>query len=191
MLTKSSFIAVIGVICWLLCLSSAAHATQIVYDVTGWIDTTDDLYIRGNSVHWEHPYPGSPAGTHGATEQPTVISSWLEGTQQMSNVNWSGMWTGFSVSLSYTSLTPTLSTSSDSFAAVEKISGRGSLSIIQQPDVSNNYTLGVKFKDGFNGAAFLDAKITVVPEPSTCGVVLIFGILGMRPNRSRQPARFR
>lgn len=177
------FPAIALLVCSPLLALPAAGGTGIVYVVSAWVDTTDDLIFRGSNLHWEHPYAGSPAGTHGPGEQPTIISSLLDDVPHMAYVNWSGMWTGFSVSTSYTSLSPALPNGPGWTASVEKLSGRGSLSITEQPTAANNYTLKVKFQDGFNGAAFLDARITVVPEPMALGLPFVTGIFLMRRGR--------
>jgi hypothetical protein len=161
-------------ICFFLIAAHGACAATAVYDITAWIDTTDYLIIHGSTLQWEHKTSGSPAGTHlGA--QPTVISSTLDGLSQMNAVNWNQTWPSplpsDAFSSTFSPLTPGLMNSGDVAASVIKLSGRGTPSIFQQPTPSNDDTLIVQFTDGFNGADFLDAQITVVPEPGTLGIV--------------------
>jgi len=149
---------------------TAAGASTITYDVDAWIDTTDYLYVHGSTLQWEHKTSGSPAGTHlGA--QPTIISSSLDGAGDMNGVNWNQTWPSplpsDAFSSTFSPLSPALPGTGDLSASVTKLSGRGTPSIFQQPAAINNYTLIVQFTDGFNGADFLDAQITVAPEPGS------------------------
>jgi hypothetical protein len=70
-------------------------------------------------------------------------------------------------------------------ASVSNISGRGTPTIFQQPTEANGETLIVQFTDGFNGAAYLDAEITV-PEPSALGLGICALGLIRRRRRNRQ-----
>ena len=161
-------------ICVFLAAARAGAATA-VYDVNAWIDTTDYLIVHRSTLQWEHKTSGSPAGTH-LGPQPTVISSTLDGIPEMSAVNWNQTWPSplpsDAFSSTFSPLTPALLNSGDLAASVIKLSGRGTPSIFQQPGSSNDYTLIVQFTDGFNGADFLDAQITVVPEPASLGLML-------------------
>jgi len=168
-----------------------AHAAVEVYNVDAWIDTTDYLYINGSTLQWEHKTSGSPAGTHGGDE-PTTISSTLDGVTEMSSVDWDQTWPSplpsDAFSSVFTSLDPALPLTGSLTASVSNISGRGTPSIFQQPTSANGNTLIVQFTDGFSGAAFLDAQITVVPEPASLGVLGLCAIGVFRLGRRCRPA---
>jgi hypothetical protein len=159
---------------------------MVTYDVNAWIDTTDYLIVHGSTLQWEHKTSGSPAGTH-LGPQPTIISSSLDGVPQMNAVSWNQTWPSplpsDAFSSMFTPLTPALTGTGDLVASVIKVSGRGTPSIFQQPSASNNNTLIVQFTDGFNGADFLDAQITVVPEPASLRVIAVAGPLLLHGRR--------
>jgi hypothetical protein len=108
----------------------------------------------------------------------------------MNAVDWNQTWPSPLPSPAYSSvfdqLTPALPTSGDLFASVINISGRGTPTIFQEPLPSNGDTLIVQFTDGFDGAAFLDAQITVVPEPSCAALFTISALALLRRRRSRR-----
>ena len=105
----------------------------------------------------------------------------------MSAVNWNQTWQSplpsDAVSSTFSPLTPALMNSGDLSASVLKISGRGTPSILQQPTSINDYTLIVQFTDGFNGADFLDAQITIVPEPASLGLMSVAALCLLRRER--------
>jgi hypothetical protein len=180
-------IALLGVIFF---GSRVSKADVITYYVTGWIDTTDYLIIRGSTLQWEHNISGSPAGTH-LGDHPTVISSAFDGTADMSGVSWDQVWPSplpaDAFSSIFTGLIPALPAVDGLTASVVTISGRGTPSIFQQPTAADDYTLIVQYTDGFNGAAALDAEITVVPEPGEIG--LVAGLMGFVGICRRRGAR--
>jgi hypothetical protein len=168
-------------------LARPVRATTTAYDIDAWIDTTDYLYVHGNTLQWEHNTSGAPAGTHGGDE-PTVISSTINGATEMDNVNWDQTWPSplpsDAYSSTFTSLDPPLSTTGSEFATVSKISGRGTPSIFQEPSAANGDTLIVQFTDGFNSAAFLDAQITVSPAPEPAsGLIASLGCILLSQRR--------
>jgi hypothetical protein len=89
----------------------------------------------------------------------------------MNGVDWNQTWPSplpsDAFSSTFTALTPALPTTGNLFASVVNISGRGTPSIFQEPSAGNDNTLLVQFTDGFNGAEYLDAQITVAPEPAS------------------------
>ena len=78
-------------VCVIACALSSPHASAdvLVYDVTGYIDTSDFLLIQGSTFQWHHTDPGGAAvGRHSGNNFPTVISSTLYGVTQLGITDW-------------------------------------------------------------------------------------------------------
>jgi len=158
----------------LLCLAIilshglALAQTKITYDVTGLIDTTDLLLLRGPEVQWYHPGSGASVGRHSGRNEATTISSTLDGVTNLVGFAWIPSWPEvppaqirYEASSSVMSnLAPYLPAGSMS-VDVSVLDGRGSVSVEQMPDATNDWTLIVRFADGFSGSAFLTALISV------------------------------
>ena len=153
-----------------LTLSQHPAAAQVtnVYDITGLIDVADLLILQGNTLQWHHPGSGAAVGRHGGANDPTTISTSSNSETLMNDIAWTPTWPSpppneirfDAYSSIYSNLTPALPSGS---VAVQTtvLSGRGSVSINQFPDETNNFTLIVRFADGANGAALLTVRITV------------------------------
>jgi uncharacterized delta-60 repeat protein len=141
----------------------------ITYDVTAQIDVADLLIIHGSQIQWHHPGGGSVVGLHGANE-PTQISSWLQGDTNINNISWIPEWPNGSTagneafSSPFARLSPALPSASVQVSA-KVLDGRGNVTVTQTPSETNDWTLIVQFTDGFSGAAFLNARITVQSIP--------------------------
>jgi hypothetical protein len=165
-----------------LLLTSFSYADVITYDVTGYIDTSDYLFITGSTLQWYHNDTGGAAvGRHAGNNFPTVISSTLNGSPQLVNFDWIPTWPRAvpdeirfeAYSSTLNSLTPALPAVDGLNVQLAVISGRGSISLTELPVADDNYTLVVQFKDGFNGSANLDALITVTTTPEPASLTLL------------------
>src|SRR6267154_1764724 len=133
-----------------LTLSQHPAAAQVtnIYDVTGLIDVADLLILQGNTLLWHHPGSGAAVGRHGGANDPTTISTSSNGVTLLSNVAWTPTWPSpppneirfDAFSSTYSNITPMLPSGS---VAVQStvLSGRGSVSINQFPDPTNNFAL--------------------------------------------------
>ena len=175
-------------------------ADTLVYDVTGNIDTFDFLIIHGSTLQWHHTDTGGAAvGRHSGSNLPTVISSTLNGVTRTPVTDWTPTWPNpvpaenriNAFSSVYGGLTPALPAIVPLSVGTSVVSGRGNLEVSQLPDAGNDYTLIVRFGDGFNGSADLRGLITVVtPEPASlglaCGVILLARRLRRRAGNSAE-----
>ncbi len=121
------------------------------------IDGHSQLVIQGNSVQWHHIQytpPGIPANEN----LPTALNgtSWYPAWPAN---NCQDCWSSI-----FRNLCPTLAASSTA-AAVNKVDGRDSVNIVQQPSAGNNYTLIVDFSDTDPGADDYIADITYDSDP--------------------------
>jgi hypothetical protein len=137
--------------------------------VEAWIDGRSDLSIQGNTAQWRH-YEWDPPGLttiNGTTWNPVGMTTGCGGCN-------SDVFNGVNPALPALSQTVTLT----------PISARGSVSIIQQPDAGNGYTLIVRFDDnGPGGAATYSIDLNVpdaspkqIPTMDSIGLVF-FAIL--------------
>jgi hypothetical protein len=146
----------------------ASAQTKITYDVTGLIDVADLLVIRGSEVQWHHPGSGAAVGRHSGDKAATTISSTLDGITNLNDFAWIPTWPedppaeirydAYSSVLDH--LTPALP-SGNVTVDLSVLSGRGTASIQQFPDATNDWTLIVRFADGAAGAALLTVHISV------------------------------
>ncbi|MCO5051813.1 MAG: hypothetical protein M9920_05875 [Verrucomicrobiae bacterium] len=142
--------------------------TKITYDITARIDTTDLLLLQGSKAQWYHPGSGAAVGRHSGRNDATTITSTLNGVTNLAALAWIPSWPEdppaqirYEASSSILSeLAPSLPAGSMS-VEVTVLSGRGSVALEQVPDATNDWTLIVRFSDGFSSSAFLSARISV------------------------------
>ncbi|MBM4090607.1 MAG: hypothetical protein FJ276_14475 [Planctomycetes bacterium] len=153
----------------------------ITYDFEAYIDGRDLLIIHDNTLQWHH-LTFAAVGRHEGRNEPTIISSSLNGVSQMDKVNWTPEWpepppaeiryeTWSSV---FADMVPPLP-DCDMVVDLRITSVRGSLSIHQYPTISNKFTLILDFNDTSKYAAAwykggVDIEYVVVPEPSTATI---------------------
>jgi len=152
--------------------AGAFAQTTITYDVTARIDTADLLLIRGSQARWYHPGSGAAVGRHAGHNDSTTISSELNGSSQLNDVAWTPDWSAPApaqlrhqeYSSTLTGLSPALPADNVS-VNVSVLSGRGSATVQQMPSAANDWTLGVRFADGFSGSRFLTVRIAITTQP--------------------------
>ena len=169
-----------------LCGSSVwAGITTTTFKVDAYIDGRDLLYIKDNTMQWKH-LSYQAVGKWNGHNEPTKISSWLEGTPDMVNVEWypdwpQGTYNGKFSSV-FTGLSPVLP-SEDMTVTIINQTTRVYISIFQQPTLANDYTLILDFNDNTAGGPYwnsvtFDVLTANVPAPGAillgslgCGIV--------------------
>ncbi len=75
-----------------LCVSPAlVRASVTTYTVEAYIDGRDILVVEGNTLQWHHTDKAAVGRWQGLNE-PTVISTAVDGVPMMSNVQWTPTW---------------------------------------------------------------------------------------------------
>jgi hypothetical protein len=73
--------------------SNACFAvTTASINIKAMIDGKDRLTISGGTLQWEHLKPFAAVGRHWGLNEPTIISTTLNGITQMDNVSWIPDW---------------------------------------------------------------------------------------------------
>ena len=164
----------------LVTLPGRAAADSITFDIQAWVDGRSLLILRGDAVQW-HNLAWEAPGTWFWHDDPTIISSWVNGTSRMSEVEWYPSWPvgtyGDVWSTTFTGLDPDLPGPEIVGVTLTALRAREALSIYQTPDGSNGYTLILDFNDDLTGEAdWYHARVTLVtgesvtpaiPEPGT------------------------
>ena len=131
----------------------------ITIDIQAYVDGRDLLVIQGSTLQWEH-LDFAAVGMWSDLNEPTIITTTLNGATQLDHVNWYPIWPeplntgqwGTGDSSVFLDLAPTLPTT-DMTVSLDTISARNSLTIYQLPTASNNETLILDFNDDPSSAA--------------------------------------
>jgi hypothetical protein len=173
----------------------ALHAQEWTLDITALIDGRDQLIIQGNTLLWHH-LDNAAVGRHEGLNEPTVITTTLDGQPLMDHINWIPAWPEpppeeiryEAFSSTFSLLTPGMP-QIPTFTILEVIQARSALTLFQFPSAANDYTTVLDFDD--NDLASHDtyqARLTfsTVPEPSVAGLVpMTFALYRLLKRRSR------
>jgi hypothetical protein len=189
-------------------ISHPALADIITIDVQAQIDGRDLLSIDGNTLQWHHLDYAAVGRYGGNFNEPTIISTTLNGSPVLTNYDWYPEWPEpppaqiryRADSSVFTGLMPSLPPHGYG-VGLDVVSARDSLSIYSLPSAANNYALTLDFNDDPSGAvAWYEAKVTIdtsgtspVPELSTWAMMALgLVILGFaRYRASRKDRRLR
>lgn len=172
----------------LLLLPRLLPAQTWTLDITALIDGRDLLLIQGNTLTWHH-LDNAAVGRHDGLNEPTVITTTLDGTLVMDHFNWTPDWPELppeeiryeAFSSTFSLLTPSMP-QIPTFVSLEVIQARSALTVFQYPDAANNFTTILDFDDNDPGSHDIYSAhllFSTVPEPTTSCVVILTGGLWM------------
>jgi hypothetical protein len=174
----------------------SARGQIITLDVSALIDGRDQLIIHRNMLQWHH-FDWAAVGRYGGANEPTVITTTLNGVTVMNHVNWTPVWPApppdeiryEAFSDVFTQLTPSIPRGAI-VLQIDPVIARGGLGIAQLPTAANDFTTILEFTDDPNAAASYEGRLTfqVIPEPSVLSLVTSGG-LALLLWRVRRPAR--
>lgn len=172
----------------------------ITIQVDAYIDGTDYLVVKNNTLQWHHT-DWAAVGRHYGNNFPTIITTRVNGQLVMDAVqwfpqwpldppdemNWRDVWSSVFDGLSPGLVGPDIIT-----ASITALDARSILGIVQYPSASNDYELILKFDDnGPIASTWYSALITIeaVPEPASLLLLLLGApaLIGRRYRRSAGP----
>jgi hypothetical protein len=185
----STFIStVLIVISVISCITESAKAVTATIDVKAYIDGRDWLIISGNTLQWHH-FDYAAVGRHEGLNEPTIISTKLEGNVVMDQVNWLPQWPEEppaeiryeAFSSIFTDLIPNIPLSGMiiSDVTLTPILCRSSMSLIE----FNPGNIIIEFNDNqpYNPDWYeAQIDVTMIPEPATICLLGIGGLVTMR-----------
>ena len=164
-------------------LAYFASASTITVEVRDWQDGRDDLILQGNTIKWQH-FDYNVPGVEAGHNDPTWITTTVDGTTQLNNYAWYPTWPG-DFSDPFTGLAPSLAGAT--LQKFEIIQARNSAVLSQPPGTGNGFTTVVSLDDDpVSSADYYDVKMTysTVPEPAT--LLLSLGAAGLAFLRRRR-----
>ncbi|MBI4763083.1 MAG: PEP-CTERM sorting domain-containing protein [Deltaproteobacteria bacterium] len=159
-------------------LSTNALADILTIDIWAWIPSgniaDEILYIDDNTLQWN--YPGATD-----TNGQITISTWLNGTQVLNNVNWYPNWSSSPWSDVFNGLNPAFPNEAMNIVFQPLFSASGNLNdmgVRQMPTSSNGYEIGIGFSNAHGWSRFQIDATYPVPEPGTL-LLLGMGLTGL------------
>lgn len=167
-----------------------SHAAAYVVEIQALIDGRDQLIIQGNTLQWHH-LDFAAVGRHDGRNEPTVISTQLNGITIMDNVEWIPQWSApppnrinaEEFSSIFAGLAPGLPLAELSVQLIE-IESRNATTIVELPTASNGFATVIEFDDNpFGASDFYTARlefdiVTEAPAPGVTGL-LALGLIGL------------
>jgi hypothetical protein len=150
-------------------------ASTIVYDIEAYVDDHDMLIIQGDALQWMHLGGGAAVGRLGGKNEPTIVSSALDGVVQLDSVSWVPDWIAQApdeirhdaYSSATVGLAPALP-AVDMSVKLDAIASRDHIAISEFPTEANGYKLVINFADHLGGAEWYHARLTITtPEPAS------------------------
>jgi len=169
-------------------LPSVLEAQTWTFEVSALIDGRDQLIIQDNTLIWHH-FDNAAVGRHDGLNEPTVITTTLDGNVILDHFNWIPDWPEpppaeiryEAYSSTFNMLSPAMP-QFPTFVSLDVIQARCYLTIAQYPDAANDYTTILDFNDN---DAFSDdiysarLSFAAVPEPSVATMVVAISLFGL------------
>jgi len=132
------------------CQSSLPGVTQHgSIQIRAFIDGSDTIKIRDSQLWYQHHNYDLPGKWQNRFDEPTYINGKA----------WNPQWNG-SISKPFGDLFPPLPNKTIDEVKVTKSQGRGDVSIIEKPNIENDYTLSLYFNDDrYDGAEWYEIKV--------------------------------
>lgn len=177
-----------------------APAQVVTIDIQALIDGRDQLILRGNTLQWHH-LDFAAVGRVKSLNEPTVITTALNGLTVMDHLGWIPYWPSLppdeirfeAFSSTFSIVTPSIPQTEVS-VVLDIFQGREAVNIVQFPTDSNSFTTILEFNDNFTpGDANYAARLTytVVPEPSALCLMTFLLVAIFFNNRSIQSKNVR
>jgi hypothetical protein len=184
----------------ILSYAGQVFAGSITLEISALIDGRDQLIIQGDTLQWHH-FDFAAVGRHEGRNEPTTITTTLNGVLVMDHVAWIPDWPlpppdeirlFGAFSSVFTGLTPAIP-SQDIPVTLQVLDARSILHLVQLPAASNGFATVLEFDDnGPSGSAQYDGSLTFtsqsVPEPSALSFLGVGGVLVLS-YRTRQRRR--
>lgn len=177
-----------AVLTTLVLLPRLLQAQTWTLDVSALIDGRDQLIIQSNTLTWHH-FEWAAVGRHDGLNEPTVITTTLDGNVGLDHFNWIPDWPEpppaeiryEAFSSTFSMLTPAMP-EFPTFVSLDAIQARGSLTIEQYPSTANNFTTILEFNDNDVGSHDIySARVvfSTVPEPSVGMMIVAIALFGL------------
>ena len=137
-------------------------AGPVTVTVRAYIDGHDHLLLKGATARWRHFEYAAP-GLMGGRNDPTLINGakWFP-TWEDSDMD-KEVRVQKSMSDTYGGIDPPIP-AAPCTVTLQKVIGRGTITVVQQPAADNDFTAIVDFDDNSaGGAAWYEAKLTFTP----------------------------
>lgn len=154
----------------LLCAVAAprAVAVTITYDIQAYIDYHDVLVIRADEIYWHH-LAGAAVGRWGGGDEPTIISTEVEGAPRLADYEWTPEWSELPpAEIRYEDVSEPLPggldpalPATEASVAMTLVQARDRATLKQLPTAANNHTLMIEFIDEPNRSSWYHIILTV------------------------------
>jgi hypothetical protein len=143
--------------------ATSQPAGPVSVTVRALIDGHDHLLLKGSTARWRHFEFAAPGMINERNEATTINGVAWHPTWEDSDMD-KEVRVAKSMSDTYDGITPPIPAVAAT-VTLQKIRGRGTITVVQQPAADNDFTAIVDFDDNIaGGAAWYEVKVTVTPQ---------------------------